>query len=183
MPSKRSSISRTGSHTTLDRVNLQILEALLDEPRLSVAHLARRIGMSAPAVTDRIARLQDGGVIAGYRLELNPRALGAPLAAYVRVQPGPGMLERIADLARRTPQVVECDRITGEDCFLMKVHVAAVDQLEAVLDDLSDLWPDHHLDCPVVARAVAPGAPPASAALNAAARRQLHGERSRRPRS
>jgi Lrp/AsnC family leucine-responsive transcriptional regulator len=60
--------------------------------------------------------------------------VGLPLAAYVRVRPGPGQLARIADLARQTPQVVECHRITGEDCFLMKVHVAAIDQLEEVLD-------------------------------------------------
>jgi Lrp/AsnC family leucine-responsive transcriptional regulator len=122
------------TYSSFDRVNLELLGQLLDDPRLSLAELARRVGMSAPAVAERLQRLQEAGVIASYRLELDPAALGLPLAAYIRVRPGPGNIERIADLARRTPQVVECHRITGEDCFLMKVHVAAIDQLEGVLD-------------------------------------------------
>ena len=90
--------------------------------------------MSAPAVTERVQRLEEQGVIAGYRLELDPAALGLPIAAYVRVRPGPGHLQKIAALVQGMPEVVECHRITGEDCFLIKVHVAAVDRLETVLD-------------------------------------------------
>ena len=118
----------------LDAVNRQILAALVDDPRLGIAALARQVGMSAPAVTERVQRLREAGVITGYRLDLDPKALGLPVAAYIRVRPGPGQLGRIADLAQRTPQVVECHRITGEDCFLLKVHAAAVDQLETILD-------------------------------------------------
>jgi Lrp/AsnC family transcriptional regulator, leucine-responsive regulatory protein len=121
-------------HSVLDAVNLGLLRALLDDPRMTIAALARRIGMSAPAVAERVQRLQESGVIAGFRLDLDPRALGLPLAAYVRVRPVAGQMAKIADLAQRTPQVVECHRITGEDCFLLKVHVAAIDQLETVLD-------------------------------------------------
>ncbi len=113
---------------------MRLLEALIAEPRLSIAALARRIDLSPPAAAERLQRLQDSGVIAGYRVELDARAVGLPLVAYVRVRPGPGQLSKIADLARQTPQVVECHRITGEDCFLMKVHVAAIEQLEEVLD-------------------------------------------------
>jgi len=118
----------------LDAVNVLLLRELVADPRITVAALARKIGMSAPAVAERFLRLQESGVIAGFRLELEPKALGLPVAAYVRVRPGPGQLLKIAELAQRTPQVVECHRITGEDCFLMKVHVGAIDQLEAVLD-------------------------------------------------
>jgi Lrp/AsnC family leucine-responsive transcriptional regulator len=118
----------------LDPANLRLLRELSDDPRVTIAALARRIGMSAPAVTERVQRLIECGVIAGFRLDLDPGALGLPLAAYVRIRPGPGQIARIAELARRTPQVVECHRITGEDCFLLKVHVAAIDQLETVLD-------------------------------------------------
>ena len=125
---------RSNGQISLDPVNLRLLRELLDEPRITIAALARRIGMSAPAVTERVERLKETGVIAGFRLDLNPAALGLPLAAYVRVRPMPGQLQKIAELAQRTPQVVECHRITGEDCFLMKVHVAAIDQLETVLD-------------------------------------------------
>jgi len=96
--------------------------------------LARRVGMSAPAVTERVQRLERAGVIRGYRLDVDPAALGYPVAAWVRVRPGPGQLPKIIELVVRTPEVVECHRITGEDCFLMKIQVTAVDALEDVLD-------------------------------------------------
>ena len=120
--------------TALDPVNVRLLDELRKNPRMTMSELARRLDMSSPAVTDRVQRLEDNGIITGYRLELDPRALGWPVAAFVRVRPGPGQLNRIADLARDTPEVVECHRITGEDCFLMKVHVAEIDKLEEVLD-------------------------------------------------
>ena len=118
----------------LDQVNLRLLELLQQDPRLTMAELARRVGMSAPAVTDRVQRLEQGGVIAGYRLDVDPKALGLPICAYVRVRPGPRQLEKIAELAVATPQVIECHRITGEDCFIMRVHASAIDQFETVLD-------------------------------------------------
>ena len=120
--------------TALDPVNVRLLGELRKNPRMTMSELARRLQMSSPAVTDRVQRLEDMGIITGYRLELDPRALGWPVAAFVRIRPGPGQLNRIADLARQTPEVVECHRITGEDCFLMKVHVAEIDKLEEVLD-------------------------------------------------
>jgi len=90
--------------------------------------------MSAPAVRERLARLEESRVIRGYRLDVDPAALGLPVAAWVRLRPGPGQLTRIADLARSVPEVSECHRISGEDCFLMKVHVPSIEALEAVLD-------------------------------------------------
>jgi len=120
--------------TLLDPVNIRILRALQADPRISMSELGRRVGMSAPAVTERVQRLEDGGVILGYRLDVDPAAVGFPVAAWVRVRPGPGQLTKIAELATTIPEVVECHRITGEDCFLLKVHVPAVDELETVLD-------------------------------------------------
>jgi Lrp/AsnC family transcriptional regulator, leucine-responsive regulatory protein len=101
---------------------------------MSMSALARRVGMSGPAVTERVLRLEESGVIRGYRLDIDPAALGLPVAAWVRVRPGPGQLMKIAELAAALPEVVECYRITGEDCFLLKVYVEAVDRLETVLD-------------------------------------------------
>lgn len=118
----------------LDQINVRLLRELVRDPRVPMATLARRVRMSAPAVTERVRRLEERGVIAGYRMDVAPKALGLPVAAYVRIRPAPGLLARIAELAERTPEVVECHRITGEDCFLLKIHVAEVDQLEAVLD-------------------------------------------------
>ena len=118
----------------LDGVNRRILAELRDNPRLSMAELARRVGMSAPAVTERVQRLQQAGVIAGYHLDIDPAAVGLPVTAFARIRPMPGSLPRIAELAAEIPEVTECYRITGEDCFLVKLHAPAIDQLEAVLD-------------------------------------------------
>jgi Lrp/AsnC family leucine-responsive transcriptional regulator len=90
--------------------------------------------MSSPAVTERVRRLQDIGVIHGYRLDLNPAALGLPIGAYIRIRPNPGRLPKIAELAEQIPEVVECHRITGEDCFIVKVYIPALDQLDRLLD-------------------------------------------------
>jgi len=96
--------------------------------------LGRLVGLSSPAVTERVRRLEEAGVITGYRVEVNPAALGLPLAAYVRVRPHAGQLGRIAELALQIPEVVECHRVTGEDCFIMKVYIPAMDQLDRLLD-------------------------------------------------
>jgi Lrp/AsnC family leucine-responsive transcriptional regulator len=120
----------------LDETNLEILKALIEEPRLAMSSLARRVGMSAPAVTERVQRLQDAGVIRGARLDIDQAALGLGITAFVRVRPMPGQLQNIAELARETPEIVECHRITGEDCFIMKVLVGRVELLEAVLDEI-----------------------------------------------
>ncbi|MCF3946901.1 Lrp/AsnC family transcriptional regulator [Acidiphilium sp. AL] len=117
-----------------DRRNVELLSLLRDDPRMGTAELARRVGMSAPAVRERVMRLEEAGIIVGYRLELNPAALGYPVCAYVRVRPAPGQLPKVAELARRLPQVVECHRVTGDDCFVLKIHLPALDRLDEVLD-------------------------------------------------
>ena len=122
------------SNELLDEVNLALLTELQDNPRITMSELARRVAMSAPAVTERMQRLERAGVIAGYRVELDPAALGLPVMAWVRIRPAPGQLPKVAALAQRLPQVVECYRITGEDCFLLKIHVSAVNAIEEVLD-------------------------------------------------
>lgn len=122
--------------SVLDLINQRLLAELQRDPRIPMAELGRRIGMSAPAVTERVRRLEDIGVIRGYRLEVNPSALGLPIMVYIRVRPDPGQLPKIAELARCIPEVVECHRITGEDCFILKVHIPAMDQLDQILDRL-----------------------------------------------
>jgi Lrp/AsnC family transcriptional regulator, leucine-responsive regulatory protein len=118
----------------LDDVNRRLLRELHAEPRISMSALARRVGMSAPAVTERVQRMERAGVITGYRMQVDPAALGLPVAAFARIRPAPGQLPKIAELAAQLPEVSECHRITGEDCFLVKVHAAAIEDLEATLD-------------------------------------------------
>jgi Lrp/AsnC family leucine-responsive transcriptional regulator len=120
--------------SALDAANRRILEILSVDARISTSELARQVGMSAPAVRERVIRLEEAGVIRGYRADIDPAALGLPVSAWVRVRPGPGQLPKVADLARRLPQVTECHRITGDDCFLLKVHGPTIEGLEALLD-------------------------------------------------
>lgn len=120
--------------SVLDATNQRILAALTKDPRLSTAALARHVELSAPSVRERVNRLEEAGVIRGFRLDINPAAIGLPVAAWVRIQPGPGQVPKIAELATRTPEVSECHRISGEDCFLLKIHVPAIEALEDILD-------------------------------------------------
>ncbi len=122
------------SDSLLDERNLQLLELLRGDPRMSVSEMARRVGMSAPAVRERIQRLEESGVISGYRVDIDPRALGYAIAAFVRIKPMPGQLPNIVELAQRLPQVSECHRVTGEDCFLVKIHLESLDTLDRILD-------------------------------------------------
>jgi Lrp/AsnC family transcriptional regulator, leucine-responsive regulatory protein len=118
----------------LDDVDRDLLTELQADARLSLAELGRRVGLSPPAVAERVRRLTDDGVIRGFRADVDPRALGYTLSAIVRIRPAPRQIAKVADLARATAEVVECHRITGEDCFFMKVHVRDVEHLEEVID-------------------------------------------------
>jgi Lrp/AsnC family transcriptional regulator, leucine-responsive regulatory protein len=118
----------------LDPVNLRILDELVSDGRIAMAELGRRVGLSAPAVAERVQRLERAGVIAGYRAELDPRALGFEVSAVVRIRPAPGQLQRIPEVARETLEVAECHRITGDDCYLLRLHLRSIDDLEDVLD-------------------------------------------------
>jgi Lrp/AsnC family leucine-responsive transcriptional regulator len=117
-----------------DPRNLELLRLLRDDPRIATSELARRVGMSAPAVRERVLRLEEAGIIRGYGVRLDPAALGYPVCAFVRVRPEPGRQQQVAELARGLPEVVECHRVTGEDCFVIKIHLPALDRLDAVLD-------------------------------------------------
>jgi Lrp/AsnC family transcriptional regulator, leucine-responsive regulatory protein len=118
----------------LDETNRRIVDELRTDARLSMAELGRRVNLSAPAVADRVQRLEREGVITGYRATIDPKAIGYPLAAVVRIRPASRQLHKIPEVAEEIPEVVECYRITGEDCFLVKLHLRAMEDLEAILD-------------------------------------------------
>ncbi len=118
----------------LDDTNLRLLGELQRDARLSIAELGRRVGLSSPAVAERVKRLESEGVITGYRAEINPRALGLSLGVVIRIRPNPRQIADVAQLARDTPEVVECHRVTGEDCYVMTAYVRDVEHLENVID-------------------------------------------------
>jgi len=117
-----------------DVTNRRILEELQGDGRISLAELGRRVGLSPPAVAERVQRLERDGVITGYHATVNPRALGYALTTVIRIRPAPRQIPKVAELARETPEIVECHRITGEDCFFMKATVRDVEHLEELID-------------------------------------------------
>jgi Lrp/AsnC family leucine-responsive transcriptional regulator len=120
----------------LDALDIAILRALADDARTPVRELAQKIGLSAPSTTERLRRLEDAGVIEGYAVKVNASAIGLPLGAYLRIRPMPGELNRVAELLASIPQVVACDRVTGDDCFIAKALVPSVADLETLIDGL-----------------------------------------------
>jgi Lrp/AsnC family leucine-responsive transcriptional regulator len=118
---------------SMDITDRRIVSELQSDARLKIAELGRRVGLSAPAVADRMRRLEDDGVLT-YRAEVNPRALGYSICAIVRVSPGSRDIQVIPRLAREVPQITECYRITGEDCYFMKLYLRGIDDLEPILD-------------------------------------------------
>ncbi len=120
----------------IDRIDARILEILAADARTSVAEIARTVRLSSPSVSERIKRLEEAGVIEGYSAQINPGALGLGLSAWLRIRPVPGELQRVADILRGLPAIVECDRITGDDCFVARAHVASVGELESLIDEI-----------------------------------------------
>jgi Lrp/AsnC family transcriptional regulator, leucine-responsive regulatory protein len=118
----------------LDAVDRRILTELVADGRLSFAELGRRVSLSPPAVADRVDRLERAGVITGYRATVDPRALGYALEAIVRIKPAARQLPKIPELAAEIPEISECHRITGDDCFFLKVHLRSIDDLAGLLD-------------------------------------------------
>jgi len=131
--------SRNSGATTydpglFDDINRRLLEELQADARLTIAELGRRVNLSAPAVAERVQRLERAGVIAGYHAKLDPKALGWPIAVVVRIRPATRQLQKIPEVAAEIPEVVECRRITGEDCYVLDLHLRSMDDLEGILD-------------------------------------------------
>lgn len=123
----------------LDAINRQLLAELQDNARLSVAELGRRANLSAAAVGERLARLEREGIITGYQALVNPRALGYTVTALVRIRPVVRQIHRIPELAKQIAEVTECYRVTGEDCYVLTVHLRDMDDLEGILDRFQPL--------------------------------------------
>src|SRR3954466_689009 len=126
--------NRDFAEALLDDTGRRLIAELQAEARLSLAELGRRVGLSSPAVAERLSRLEAAGVIRGYRAEIDPRAVGYALSVVIRIRPAPRELRKVADVARDTPEIVQCDRVTGDDCYVMRAHVRDVEHLEEVID-------------------------------------------------
>ena len=118
----------------LDATDQAILTRLVAHARTSTAELARVVGLSAPSVAERVRRLEEAGVIRGDRAEIAPECMGYPISVWLRIRPVPGQLENVVGIIQKTPEITECDRVTGDDCFVARAHVASVAELERVID-------------------------------------------------
>lgn len=143
----------------LDELDWAILAALQADARLSMAELARRVHLSGPATADRVRRLERTGVITGYTATVDLAALGRDLVAYLRISAAGEIRDRVARLVADSPEILECHRGTGNECFILKVAVTGVRHLEHVIDRVTTLGPVTTtviLSSPMPARAVQP---------------------------
>jgi len=128
----------TGEIEMLDNPDQRILEVLLKDSRISLKDLAQQVGLSSPSVSERLRRLEERGVIRAFTIEIDPQALGYPLQAIVRIRPLPGKLQIVQKLIQEIPEFSECDKVTGEDCFIARLFVRSIEQLDAILDRIAD---------------------------------------------
>jgi Lrp/AsnC family transcriptional regulator, leucine-responsive regulatory protein len=120
---------RVAAHSP-DDVDMRLLEALQRDGRASYAELARVVSMSPSAVTERVRRLEDSGVIAGYSAVVDPEQLGLDVLAFVRLRYPTGNYKPFHDLIATTPEIIEAHHVTGEDCFILKVVARSMRHLE-----------------------------------------------------
>ena len=120
--------------TGLDKIDAAILRELCADARIPRAELSRRVGLSAPSVADRVRRLEDVGIITGYGARIDPARLGYGLTILIRARPLPSEMKNMIEAIQETPQIVACDRVSGEDCFVARAHVRDVAEMEAVID-------------------------------------------------
>src|SRR5271155_4932062 len=127
----------TFDSASLDKTGWDILEELQNDGRMSFAELGRRVGLTLPAVAERVRKMEDAGIITGFHAEVNPAKIGLPIAAFIRISVVGDVFARIAKAVRDMPEVLECHRGTGADSFTLKVAVESVQHLERVMDHLT----------------------------------------------
>ncbi len=118
----------------LDETGRMILSALQSEGRMPFSELGRRVGLSAPAVAERVRRMEDVGLIAGYRALVDRRGLGWGVTAFLRLTCPGDKYQAVHRLVLDLPEVIDCHHVTGEDCFFIKLAVADVEHLERAID-------------------------------------------------
>jgi len=120
-----------------DAIDQLLLNALMEDSRRSLKALASLSGLSAPSVSERLRRLEERGVLRGYTVEVDPRSFGYQLQAIVRIRPLPGQLHEVERQIIAIPEFTECDKVTGDDCFIARLHVRSMEQLDTLLDKLN----------------------------------------------
>jgi Lrp/AsnC family transcriptional regulator, leucine-responsive regulatory protein len=122
----------------LDELDRRMIEILVGDARISLKELARRVDLSSPSVSERLRRLEERGVIRSFTVDIDPNAIGYALQAIVRIRPLPGKLHLVQKLIEGIPEFSECDKVTGDDCFIGRLHVRSIEHLDQILDRITD---------------------------------------------
>ena len=125
------------SKKVLDEVGWQLLSILQEEARVSYAELGRQVGLSLPAVAERVRRMEEAGIIRGYRAEVDLSQINLSVMAFIRISIGGEQYPALISLARDLSEVVECHHLTGEDSFILKVVATSIPHLESLITRLS----------------------------------------------
>ena len=118
----------------MDDAGKEILRALQDNARISFAELGRKVGLSGPAITERVRKMEEAGIIAGYHTRVNTAKIGFPVTGFVCIQVSRDNFQKVITLARDIPEVRECHHCSGDNTFFLKVMATSEEQLEHVMD-------------------------------------------------
>lgn len=124
---------------SLDDLDRRILALLQKDARIPVKALAEQVGLSAPGASERLRRLEDRGVIRGFTVDVEPRTLGFSMQAIVRIRPLPGKLRAVQALIEAIPEFAECDKVTGDDCFIGRLYLRSIEHLDHILEQITEL--------------------------------------------
>ena len=122
----------------IDEIDRRLIDILLQDARRSLKELAAEVGLSSPSVSERLRRLEERGIIRAFTVDIDPQALGYTLQAIIRIKPLPGRLHVVQKLIEDIPQFAECDKVTGEDCFIARLFLRSIDELDRILDTIAD---------------------------------------------
>jgi len=128
---------------TFDQIDAKLIAVLSTDARISMRELAGMVNMSAPSVTERVRRLTDSGAISAFTIDLDLKKFGYSLQAIVRAKPLPGQLHLVERMLQDMPECIECDKVTGEDCFIARICLRSIDVLEDLLSPLKDRAETH----------------------------------------
>ena len=131
-------MSSNSNSFILDDIDRRILEILVHDARISLKELAAQVKLSSPSTSERLRRLEERGVIRAFTVDVEPRALGYELQAIVRIRPMPGKLAAVQKLLADIREFSECDKVTGDDCFIGRLHLRSIEQLDQILDRIAD---------------------------------------------
>ncbi|WP_349957252.1 Lrp/AsnC family transcriptional regulator [Rhizobium sp. ZPR3] len=131
-------MSAPNAALNLDDTDQRMLASLARNARISLKELAEAAGLSSPSAAERLRRLEERGIISAFTVDIAPEAIGYPLQAIVRIRPLPGQLHVVERIIQETPEFIECDKVTGDDCFIGRLVVRSMGELDGILDKITE---------------------------------------------